>query len=36
VVGRDGKIRAVFPGYHGEKTGTALRAALEAALAEKI
>jgi thiol-disulfide isomerase/thioredoxin len=36
VVGRDGKIRAVFPGYHGEKTGTALRAALEAALAEKL
>ena len=35
VVGRDGKIRAVFPGYHGEKTGLALRAALEAALAEK-
>jgi thiol-disulfide isomerase/thioredoxin len=35
VVGRDGKIRAIFPGYHGEKTGSALRAALEAALAEK-
>jgi thiol-disulfide isomerase/thioredoxin len=35
VVGRDRKIRAIFPGYHGEKTGTALRAALEAALAEK-
>jgi len=36
VVGRDRKIRAVFPGYHGEKTGMALRAALEAALAEKL
>jgi thiol-disulfide isomerase/thioredoxin len=34
VVGRDRKIRVIFPGYHGEKTGTALRAALEAALAE--
>jgi thiol-disulfide isomerase/thioredoxin len=36
VVGRDRKIRAILPGYHGEKTGTALRAALEAALAEKL
>ena len=36
VVGRDRKIRAVFPGYHGDKTGAALRAALEAALAEKL
>lgn len=35
VVGRDGRIRAVFPGYHGEKTGAALRAALDAALAEE-
>lgn len=34
VVDRNGKIRAVFAGYHGEKTGTALRAALDAALAE--
>lgn len=34
VVGRDGKIRAVFAGYHGEKTGAALRAALDAALTE--
>jgi thiol-disulfide isomerase/thioredoxin len=34
VVGRDRRIRAVFPGYHGEKTGAALRAALEAALTE--
>jgi thiol-disulfide isomerase/thioredoxin len=34
VVGRDGKIRAVFPGYHGEKTSAALRAALNAALAD--
>lgn len=36
VVGRDRKIRAVFAGYHGEKTGAALRAALEAALAENL
>ncbi len=36
VVGRDGRIREVFPGYHGEKTGTALRAALDAALAENL
>ena len=36
VVGRDRRIRAVFAGYHGEKTGTALRAALEAALAENL
>ncbi|HWA24325.1 MAG TPA: TlpA disulfide reductase family protein [Lacunisphaera sp.] len=35
VVGRDGKIRAILAGFHGEKTATALRAALEAALAEK-
>jgi len=35
VVGRDRKIRAILPGYHGEKTAAALRAALEAALAEK-
>lgn len=35
VVGRDGRIRAVFAGYHGEKTGTALRTALDAALAEQ-
>jgi thiol-disulfide isomerase/thioredoxin len=34
IVGRDGKIRAVFPGYHGEKTSAALRAALNAALAD--
>jgi thiol-disulfide isomerase/thioredoxin len=36
VVGRDRKIRAVFAGYHGEKTGAALRAALDAALGENL
>lgn len=36
VVGRDRKIRAVFAGYHGDKTAAALRAALEAALAENL
>ncbi|HEY8995863.1 MAG TPA: TlpA disulfide reductase family protein [Lacunisphaera sp.] len=36
VVGRDRKIRAVFSGYHGEKTGAALRAALDAALNENL
>lgn len=34
VVGRDGRVRAVQPGYHGEATDKALRAALETALAE--
>ncbi len=34
VVGRDGRIRAVFNGFHGEKTAQALRHALESALNE--
>ncbi len=34
VVGRDGRVRAIFAGYHGEKTRAALRAALDAALTE--
>ena len=34
VLGRDGKVRAVFAGYHGEKTEHEVKAALEAALAE--
>lgn len=36
VVGRDGRIREVFLGYHGEKTGAALRTALDAALSENL
>lgn len=36
VVGRDRRIRAVFSGYHGEKTSVAIRAALEAALADTL
>lgn len=35
VVGRDGVIRTVLAGYHGETTDRQLRAALDAALAEK-
>ena len=34
VVGRDGRVRAVFAGYHGAETAKAVRAALDAALAE--
>ncbi|MBX3737836.1 MAG: TlpA family protein disulfide reductase [Candidatus Didemnitutus sp.] len=34
VLGRDGRVRAVFTGYHGEETEKSLRAALDAALAE--
>ncbi len=33
VVGRDGLVRAIFTGYHGAETETALRAALDQALA---
>jgi thiol-disulfide isomerase/thioredoxin len=33
VVDRDGRVRAIFAGYHGERTGMALRAALDSALA---
>lgn len=35
VVGRDGRIRAILVGFHGEETDRAIRAALAAALAEK-
>jgi thiol-disulfide isomerase/thioredoxin len=35
VIGRDGRIRAVFAGYHGEQTEKAVRTALEQALAER-
>lgn len=34
IIGRDGRIRAIQPGYHGETTEKVLRAALDAALAE--
>ena len=34
IVGRDGRVRAVFAGYHGEETEKAIRAALDQALAE--
>jgi len=34
VLGRDGRVLAVFAGYHGEKTEQALRSALDAALAQ--
>lgn len=34
VVGRDGRVRAVFSGYHGAATEEPLRAALDQALAE--
>jgi len=33
VLGRDGRVLAVFAGYHGDKTEQALRSALDAALA---
>lgn len=36
IVGRDRKIRAIFPGYHGEKTSATLRAALNEALSEDL
>ncbi len=36
VVGRDRRIRAVFSGYHGEKTSEAIHAALDAALADTL
>ncbi|HLP07614.1 MAG TPA: TlpA disulfide reductase family protein [Opitutaceae bacterium] len=34
VVGRDGRVRAIFSGYHGEDTEKSIRAALDQALAE--
>jgi len=34
VVGKDGRIRAILSGYHGKDTDKALRAALNATLAE--
>lgn len=34
LVGRDGRVRAVFAGYHGNETEKAIRAALDQALAE--
>lgn len=34
VVGRDGRVRAIFTGYHGEETEKSIRAALDQALAE--
>ncbi|HLP03707.1 MAG TPA: TlpA disulfide reductase family protein [Opitutaceae bacterium] len=34
VVGRDGRVRAIFSGYHGEETEKSIRAALDQALAE--
>ena len=35
LVGRDGKVRAVYEGFHGEETDRKLRKDIEALLAEK-
>ncbi|MBI2512494.1 MAG: TlpA family protein disulfide reductase [Opitutae bacterium] len=34
VLGRDGRVRAIFTGYHGGETEKSIRAALDQALAE--
>jgi thiol-disulfide isomerase/thioredoxin len=34
IVGRDGRVRAMFTGYHGDETEKSIRAALDQALAE--
>lgn len=34
VIGRDGRVRAIFTGYHGEETEKSIRAALDQALTE--